>query len=56
MKRRTWTQEFKLEAMKLIQERGVTVAQAARDLGMHGTVLRQWVQECPADAQQAFPG
>ena len=46
----------KLEAVKLIQERGVTVAQAARDLGVHGTVLRRWVQECAADSQQAFPG
>ena len=23
---------------------------------MHGTVLRRWVQEVAADAQQAFPG
>ena len=56
MERRTFTREFKLEAVKLIQERGVTVAQAARDLGVHGTVLRRWVQEVAADAQQAFPG
>ena len=34
----------------------MTVAQAARDLGVHGTVLRRWVQECAADPQQAFPG
>ena len=39
MERRKFTREFKLEAEKLIQERGVTVAQAARDLGVHGTVL-----------------
>ena|SRR5438552_11303789 len=24
--------------------------------GVHGTVLRQWVQECVADSPQAFPG
>jgi transposase len=56
MERRKFTREFKLEAVKLIQDRGVTVAQAARDLGVHGTVLRRWVQEVAADAQQAFPG
>ena len=56
MERRTFTREFELEAVKLTQERGMTVAQAARDLGVHGTVLRRWVQECAADAQQAFPG
>ena len=56
MERRTFTREFKIEAVKFIQERGVTVAQAARDLGVHGTVLRRWVQESVADAAQAFPG
>jgi transposase len=56
MERRKFTREFKLEAVKLIRERGVTAAQAARDLGVHGTVLRRWVQECTADSQQAFPG
>ncbi|OQW64727.1 MAG: transposase [Nitrospira sp. ST-bin5] len=56
MERRKFTREFKLEAVKLVRDRGVTVAQAARDLGVHGTVLRRWVQECAADSQQAFPG
>jgi transposase len=52
MERRKFTREFKLEAVKLIQERGVTVAQAARDLGVQGSVSRRWVQECAADSQQ----
>ena len=37
MERRKFTREFKLEAVKLVHERGVTVAQAARDLGVHGS-------------------
>ena len=56
MERRTFTREFKVEAVKLIQERGVSVAQASRDLGVQGSVLRRWVQESVADAAQAFPG
>ena len=56
MERRKFTREFKIEAVKLIQERGVTVAHAARDLGVQGSVLRRWVQESAADAPQAFPG
>jgi transposase len=56
MERRKFTREFKLEAAKLVTERGVTVAQAARDLGVHGTVLRRWVQDFSADPTQAFPG
>ena len=40
MERRKFTREFKLEAVKLIKNRGVSVAQASRDLVVHGTVLR----------------
>jgi transposase len=56
MERRKFTREFKLEAVRLIKERGVTVAQAARDLGVHGTVLRSWVKAFADDPAQAFPG
>lgn len=41
MERRKFTPEFKVEAVKLIQERGVTVAQAPRDFGVEGSVLRR---------------
>jgi transposase len=54
--RRTFSREFKLEAVRLVNERGVTVTQAARDLGLHENVLRKWVRELVADPQQAFPG
>jgi hypothetical protein len=35
MERRKFTREFKLEAVRLIKERGVGYAQASQDLGMH---------------------
>jgi len=56
MERRKFTREFKLEAVRLIRDRGVTVAQASRDLGVHGTVLRNWVRDFAEDPQHAFPG
>jgi transposase len=56
MERRKFTREFKLEAVKLIKERGVSVAQASHDLGVHRTVLRAWVKDFGADPSQAFPG
>jgi transposase len=56
MARRTFTKEFKLEAARLVTERGVAFAQAARDLGIHPNVLRNWVKECAADPQHSFPG
>jgi len=39
--RRQFSREFKLEAVKLVKERGVSVAQAARDLDVHENVLRK---------------
>ena len=56
MERRKFTREFKVEAVKLVTERGVTVAQASRDLGVHQTVLRNWVKGFADDPQHAFPG
>jgi transposase len=56
MGRRIFSREFKLEAVKLVRERGVAVAQAGRDLDTAESVLRRWVRETLADPQQAFPG
>ena len=56
MERRQFSREFKLEAVKLVRERGVAAAQAARDLDVHENVLRKWLREFAADPQQAFPG
>jgi transposase len=55
-RRRTFSHEFKHEAVKLIRERGVTTAQASRDLGVHANVLRKWVKAYEADPAHAFPG
>jgi transposase-like protein len=45
MQRRRFGREFKLEAVKLVRERGVAVVQAARDLDVHENVLHKWVKE-----------
>lgn len=54
--RRKFSREFKLEAVRLVKDRGVAVAQAARDLDLHENVLRKWVRETNADRRHAFPG
>ena len=56
MQRRKFSREFKLEAVRLVTDRGVAVAQAARDLDLHENVLRKWVREASGDPQHAFPG
>jgi transposase len=54
--RRQFSREFKLEAVKLVEDREVSVAQAARDLDVHENVLRKWMRDLAADPKQAFPG
>ena len=55
MERRKFSREFKIEAVKLVRERGVKVAQAARDLAVHATVFRSWVWEFAGNPCDAFP-
>jgi transposase-like protein len=56
MERRKFTREFKLEAVRLIKDRGVSFGQASQDLGVHPSQLRDWVKKFADDPQQAFPG
>jgi transposase-like protein len=45
MERRKFTREFKLEAVRLIKDRGVSYVQASEDLGVHPSQLRDWVKK-----------
>lgn len=54
--RRTHTREFKIEAVRLITEKGLGVARAARDLGIHPTLLTRWKRDLSRDEARAFPG
>ena len=54
--RRKFAKEFKFEAVTLVTERGVSVAQAARDLDLAESVLRRWMREAAAAPVSAFPG
>src|SRR3954463_2947426 len=56
MERRKFTREFKLEAVRLIKDRGVSYVQASQDLGVHTSQLRDWVKKLTDDPQHAFPG
>jgi transposase len=56
MGRRVFTREFKLEAVKLVRDRGVSVSQVARDLGIGPSVVGRWVRESSKDQVHAFPG
>ena len=55
-KRRTYTREFKLAAVKLVTEQDYSVAEAARRLGISATLLHLWKKTLRNAGEQAFPG
>lgn len=55
-KRRVYTREFKVEAVRLTTEPGQSVARVARDLGLNENMLWRWRQQLKDDPQTTFPG
>ena len=55
-KRRMYTDEFKREAVKLVTEQGYSLAEAARNLGVHANLLRTWEQKIAAEDEQYEAG
>jgi transposase len=53
---KTYTQEFKREAVRLAQTSGKPIAQVARELGISDTSIHQWRKELAEHGQEAFPG
>ena len=49
-KRRRHSAEFKQEAVKLVTDQGYSVAEAARDLGLHENLLRTWKKKSETEA------
>jgi transposase len=53
--RRTFTPEFKVQAVKLVTEQGKSIAEVARDLDLGESMLRSWKQAFATTGAQAFP-
>ena len=53
--RRTYTAEFKAEAVRLVHEHGMTISQVGRDLGIHKTTIRNWVRSAEAGESGGSP-
>src|SRR5262245_34257215 len=54
--RRTYTPEFKAQAVQLVTEHGYSVAEAARSLGICENLIRNWKQALLDKGEHAFPG
>ena len=55
-KRKTYTREFKLEALRLLESSGKSKAQIERDLGLGAGALSRWQKQFATEGEQAFPG
>jgi len=54
--RRSFTEEFKAGAVRLVLEEGKTVGAAARDLDLTESSLRNWVEHARADRTKGKTG
>jgi transposase-like protein len=48
-KRRSFTREFKLAAVKKVLEKGLTVTEVANELGIRDTLIHNWRRAFQAD-------
>ena len=55
-KRRKFSREFKIETVRLITEKGYSIAQVGRDLDLRPNLLRRWKKQLAGDPAGAFPG
>ena len=55
-RRRTYSAEFKREAVALTREPDRTVTEVARSLGIDRSILRSWKVRMEAEGDSAFPG
>jgi transposase len=56
MKRKVFTKEFKLEAVRLLESSGRAGSEIARELGVRRNQLYKWQVELRAKGACAFPG
>ena len=50
--RRRYSEEFKVDAVKLVEEQGYSIAEASRRLGIDRSVLARWRREASGNPQR----
>src|SRR5262249_20396321 len=56
MARKTYTRAFKIQAVRMLNDQGLSVAEVARRLGVGENCLRAWRQAAREQGEAAFPG
>lgn len=55
-RRKKFDRQFKLDAVRMVEESDRPIAEVARNLGVHPNMLYKWRNEFMVDAKDAFPG
>jgi transposase len=53
---KTYTKEFKVEAVRLAETSGKPITEIARDLGVSDSTIHNWRKQFSEHGEQAFPG
>lgn len=56
VRRRQFSQEFKLEAVQMVVDQGRDLYEVADELGVRSDMLRKWKRKFEEDGSEAFPG
>jgi len=55
-KRRKYSRDFKIEAVRLAEESEESAAAVARQLGIHPNLIYKWRDQLLEEGAEAFPG
>ncbi len=55
-KRRSYTREFRLDAVRLVEKEGYTMAEAGRSLGISANLLTRWRQKFASERDADMSG
>ena len=55
-KKKSYSKQFKIDAVKLVTEQGYKLSEAAKNLGINANMLWRWKDQIETKSTQAFPG
>ena len=55
-KRKSYSKEFKINALRMVIEEGRVAAEVARDLGISVNMIYSWKRKHLDDREESFPG
>ena len=55
-KRRTYSREFKAQAVQMVTDQGLSVSEVAGDLGVHPSLLQKWKKRFGESADRVSSG